>query len=148
MRKYSFNTCFARRRCSRVWGIVPSVAATTRIAPSICAVPVIIFCNVSTHLHVEEKRCAANTSVIVIIIFFKSVTEFPNVPFTITLLKLYFWCLINAIQTLSISGITIPQNSSSSQTLPFNRRYFGYEFASMLTNKLLAQFINIETNLR
>ena len=31
------------RTCSLVWGIGPSVAATTRIAPSICAAPVIMF---------------------------------------------------------------------------------------------------------
>ena len=36
-------TCLARRTCSLVWGIGPSVAATTRIAPSICAAPVTIF---------------------------------------------------------------------------------------------------------
>jgi len=33
----------ASRMCSRVCGIGPSVAATTRIAPSICAAPVIMF---------------------------------------------------------------------------------------------------------
>ena len=32
-------TCRASRMCSRVCGIGPSVAATTRIAPSICAAP-------------------------------------------------------------------------------------------------------------
>ncbi|MPM54631.1 hypothetical protein SDC9_101410 [bioreactor metagenome] len=31
------------RMCSRVWGIGPSAAETTRIAPSICAAPVIMF---------------------------------------------------------------------------------------------------------
>ena len=36
-------TCLARRMCSRVWGIGPSAADTTRIAPSICAAPVIMF---------------------------------------------------------------------------------------------------------
>ena len=36
-------TCRARSTCSRVCGIGPSVAATTRIAPSICAAPVIMF---------------------------------------------------------------------------------------------------------
>ena len=36
-------TCRASRMCSRVCGIGPSVAATTRIAPSICAAPVIMF---------------------------------------------------------------------------------------------------------
>mmetsp|Transcript_21051 Transcript_21051/g.29273 ORF Transcript_21051/g.29273 Transcript_21051/m.29273 type:complete len:225 (+) Transcript_21051:441-1115(+) len=36
-------TCLANRMCSRVWGMGPSVAATTRIAPSIWAAPVIIF---------------------------------------------------------------------------------------------------------
>ncbi len=38
------RTCFARIKCSRVCGMVPSVAATTRMAPSICAVPFIMFC--------------------------------------------------------------------------------------------------------
>ena len=33
----------ARRMCSRVCGIGPSAAETTRIAPSICAAPVIMF---------------------------------------------------------------------------------------------------------
>jgi hypothetical protein len=33
----------ARRMCSRVCGIGPSAALTTRIAPSICAAPVIMF---------------------------------------------------------------------------------------------------------
>ena len=33
----------ASKMCSRVCGIGPSVAATTRIAPSICAAPVIMF---------------------------------------------------------------------------------------------------------
>ena len=33
----------ARRMCSRVWGIGPSAAEHTRIAPSICAAPVIMF---------------------------------------------------------------------------------------------------------
>jgi hypothetical protein len=33
----------ARRMCSRVCGIGPSAADTTRIAPSICAAPVIMF---------------------------------------------------------------------------------------------------------
>jgi hypothetical protein len=36
-------TCRASRMCSRVCGIGPSVAATTNIAPSICAAPVIMF---------------------------------------------------------------------------------------------------------
>ena len=36
-------TCFASRMCSRVCGIGPSAADTTRIAPSICAAPVIMF---------------------------------------------------------------------------------------------------------
>ena len=36
-------TCRANNTCSRVWGIGPSVAATTRIAPSTCAAPVIMF---------------------------------------------------------------------------------------------------------
>ena len=33
----------ASRMCSRVCGIGPSAADTTRIAPSICAAPVIMF---------------------------------------------------------------------------------------------------------
>ena len=37
------STWRARRMCSRVWGMGPSVAATTRIAPSIWAAPVIMF---------------------------------------------------------------------------------------------------------
>lgn len=36
-------TCFARSRCSLVWGISPSSAATTKIAPSICEAPEIMF---------------------------------------------------------------------------------------------------------
>ena len=36
-------TCRANNTCSRVWGIGPSVAATTKIAPSTCAAPVIMF---------------------------------------------------------------------------------------------------------
>jgi hypothetical protein len=36
-------TCRANRMCSRVCGIGPSTADTTRIAPSICAAPVIMF---------------------------------------------------------------------------------------------------------
>ena len=36
-------TCRAKRMCSRVCGIGPSAADTTRIAPSICAAPVIMF---------------------------------------------------------------------------------------------------------
>ncbi len=36
-------TCRANKMCSRVCGIGPSAAATTRIAPSICAAPVIMF---------------------------------------------------------------------------------------------------------
>ena len=36
-------TCFASSTCSRVCGITESSAETTRIAPSICAAPVIIF---------------------------------------------------------------------------------------------------------
>src|SRR6266513_1375186 len=36
-------TCRASRMCSRVCGIGPSTALTTRIAPSICAAPVIMF---------------------------------------------------------------------------------------------------------
>ena len=42
-RSYGTPTCRASRMCSRVCGIGPSVAATTRIAPSICAAPVIMF---------------------------------------------------------------------------------------------------------
>ena len=37
------STCRASNTCSRVCGIGPSGAATTRIAPSICAAPVIMF---------------------------------------------------------------------------------------------------------
>ena len=37
------STCRASSTCSRVCGIGPSVAATTTIAPSICAAPVIMF---------------------------------------------------------------------------------------------------------
>ncbi len=37
------STCLANNTCSRVCGIVPSGAATTRIAPSTCAAPVIMF---------------------------------------------------------------------------------------------------------
>ena len=37
------STWRASSRCSRVCGIGPSGAATTRIAPSICAAPVIMF---------------------------------------------------------------------------------------------------------
>ena len=40
---YGTSTCFASRMCSRVCGIGPSAALTTRIAPSICAAPVIMF---------------------------------------------------------------------------------------------------------
>ena len=36
-------TCLANRMCSLVCGIGPSAALTTRIAPSICAAPVIMF---------------------------------------------------------------------------------------------------------
>jgi hypothetical protein len=36
-------TCLASRMCSLVWGIGPSAADTTRIAPSIWAAPVIMF---------------------------------------------------------------------------------------------------------
>ncbi len=36
-------TCRASKMCSRVCGIGPSTALTTRIAPSICAAPVIMF---------------------------------------------------------------------------------------------------------
>ena len=36
-------TWLASRMCSRVCGIGPSAADTTRIAPSICAAPVIMF---------------------------------------------------------------------------------------------------------
>ena len=36
-------TCRASSMCSRVCGIGPSAAETTRIAPSICAAPVIMF---------------------------------------------------------------------------------------------------------
>ena len=41
---YGTPTWRANRMCSRVCGIGPSAAAlTTRIAPSICAAPVIMF---------------------------------------------------------------------------------------------------------
>ena len=40
---YGTPTCLANKMCSRVCGIGPSVAATTKIAPSICAAPVIMF---------------------------------------------------------------------------------------------------------
>ena len=40
---YGTPTWRASSTCSRVCGIGPSVAATTRIAPSICAAPVIMF---------------------------------------------------------------------------------------------------------
>ena len=36
-------TCLAKSTCSRVCGIGPSTADTTKIAPSICAAPVIMF---------------------------------------------------------------------------------------------------------
>ena len=49
-------TCLASSRCSRVCGIAPSVAATTRIAPSIWAVPVIIFWNEKIPLCEEHNR--------------------------------------------------------------------------------------------
>ena len=40
---YGTFTWRASRMCSRVCGIGPSAAETTRIAPSICAAPVIMF---------------------------------------------------------------------------------------------------------
>ena len=40
---YGTPTWRASRMCSRVWGIGPSAAETTRIAPSIWAAPVIMF---------------------------------------------------------------------------------------------------------
>ena len=40
---YGTPTWRASRMCSRVCGIGPSAADTTRIAPSICAAPVIMF---------------------------------------------------------------------------------------------------------
>ncbi len=40
---YGTPTCRASSTCSRVCGIGPSAADTTRIAPSICAAPVIMF---------------------------------------------------------------------------------------------------------
>ena len=40
---YGTPTCRANNTCSRVCGIGPSVAATTKIAPSTCAAPVIMF---------------------------------------------------------------------------------------------------------
>ena len=41
--RYGTFTCRASSTCSRVCGIGPSFAATTRMAPSICAAPVIMF---------------------------------------------------------------------------------------------------------
>ncbi len=41
--RYGTFTCRANSTCSRVCGIGPSLAATTKIAPSICAAPVIMF---------------------------------------------------------------------------------------------------------
>lgn len=40
---YGTPTCRANKMCSRVCGIGPSAADTTKIAPSICAAPVIMF---------------------------------------------------------------------------------------------------------
>ncbi len=40
---YGTFTCRANKMCSRVCGIGPSTALTTKIAPSICAAPVIMF---------------------------------------------------------------------------------------------------------
>ena len=40
---YFTPTWRANRMCSRVWGMGPSAALTTRMAPSICAAPVIMF---------------------------------------------------------------------------------------------------------
>ncbi len=40
---YGTPTCRASKMCSRVCGIGPSAADTTKIAPSICAAPVIMF---------------------------------------------------------------------------------------------------------
>ena len=40
---YGTPTWWASRMCSRVCGMGPSAADTTRIAPSICAAPVIMF---------------------------------------------------------------------------------------------------------
>ena len=40
---YGTPTWRASRMCSRVCGMGPSAAETTRIAPSICAAPVIMF---------------------------------------------------------------------------------------------------------
>jgi len=40
---YGTSTWRASRMCSHVCGIGPSAADTTRIAPSICAAPVIMF---------------------------------------------------------------------------------------------------------
>ena len=40
---YGTPTWRASRMCSRVCGIGPSAADTTRMAPSICAAPVIMF---------------------------------------------------------------------------------------------------------
>ena len=40
---YGTPTWRASNTCSRVWGMGPSAAETTRIAPSIWAAPVIMF---------------------------------------------------------------------------------------------------------
>ena len=40
---YGTPTCLESKMCSLVCGIGPSVAATTKMAPSICAAPVIMF---------------------------------------------------------------------------------------------------------
>ena len=41
--EYGTPTCRASSTCSRVCGIGPSTAETTRMPPSICAAPVIMF---------------------------------------------------------------------------------------------------------
>ena len=43
IKSVKIKTCFAKRMCSLVWGIVPSSAETKRMAPSIWLVPEIMF---------------------------------------------------------------------------------------------------------
>lgn len=59
---YYLHTCLASSKCSRVWGMGPSLAATTRMQPSRGAVPVIIFWGEgretlsSIHIHLAKHR--------------------------------------------------------------------------------------------
>ena len=62
-------TCRARRMCSFVWGITPSVAATTITAPSICAAPRNHIFNI-----VGVTRCI-NMSIVPIRCFILSVSK-------------------------------------------------------------------------